>query len=169
MHDSFLRRAHDQWFCVTQSGSRGAVVSRSNCFFDFADIGAHLATPRAVNRGAPLDFTDGLLGRGGVRHQKISWAWAKAKTAIHDGKPAKHGRLSMIPKPKPGSRYIMQRQKVHAATDIPYRSAGEDHANNHEPFGPSTLDIRGWATTSLSCWRYDTTDGRPRLGRGLCD
>jgi hypothetical protein len=104
MHDSFLRRAHDQWFCVTQSGSRSAVVSRSNCFFDFADIGAHLATPRAVNRSAPLDFTDGLLGRGGVRHQKVSWAWAKAKTAIHDGKPAKHGRLSMIPKPKPGSR-----------------------------------------------------------------
>jgi len=64
---------------------------------------------------------------------------------------------------------IMQRQMIHAATDIPYRNAGEDHANNHEPFGPSTLDIRVCAPTGLSCWRDDTPDGRPRLGRGLCD
>src|ERR1700730_3673713 len=89
MHDSLLCRAHDQWLGGTQSGRRRAGVACGDRLLDLADISAHLAAARPIDVGAALNFTDSLLGRLCVRHQIISWTRANARTAFHDGKPAK--------------------------------------------------------------------------------
>jgi hypothetical protein len=105
MHDSLLCRAHEQWLGGTQSGRRRPGFARGDRLLDLADVRAHLAAARPIDAGATLNFTDSLLGRLCVRHQKISWTRANARAAFHDdGKPARHGHWSMISKRKAAAR-----------------------------------------------------------------
>jgi hypothetical protein len=70
MDDAFLRRPHDKRLGGPQSRGSGFLIAGSNRFLDLPNISSHLTAARPVDGGPPCNFTNGLFGRGCIRHLK---------------------------------------------------------------------------------------------------